>query len=209
MKKLIRGIVEFHENRREDFAETFSQLALGQHPDALFIVCSDSRVAVNVFASTDPGDLFVLRNIGNVVPPPGDPGGTGAAAAISFALDQLRVRDIVICGHSDCGAIRAHCHGRENLPEGPLKAWLEIGTKELPLGLDPAETSRRNVLLQIEHLKSYPAVEQAMARGDLSLHGLWFDIRQADVLYYEKEPDRWTVLDGVSGRRILGRLETR
>jgi len=108
VKKLIQGIIQFHETRRQGYEETFSKLALGQKPDALFIACSDSRVAVNVFASTDPGDLFVLRNVGNLVPPFGQPGGTGTAAAVDFAVDHLKVKDIIICGHSDCGAMHAH-----------------------------------------------------------------------------------------------------
>src|SRR5579859_6420974 len=109
MKKLIQGIIQFHETRRLGLEEAFSKLALSQKPDALFIACSDSRVAANVFASTDPGDLFVLRNVGNLVPPYGNPGGTGTAAAVDFAVEKLGVRNIIVCGHSDCGAMHAHC----------------------------------------------------------------------------------------------------
>jgi hypothetical protein len=106
MNKLIRGIIQFRETQRDGLIETFRGLALGQQPDALFIACSDSRMAVNVFASTNPGDLFVLRNVGNLVPPYGHPGATGTAAAVEFAVDSLRVRHIIVCGHSDCGAMR-------------------------------------------------------------------------------------------------------
>lgn len=208
MEKLIRGIVEFRETRREGFAETFRKLALGQQPDALFIVCSDSRMAVNVFASTDPGDLFVLRNVGNLVPPYGHPGGTGTAAAVDYAVETLGVRDIIVCGHSDCGAMRAHCQGHENLPEGPLKAWLELGATA-EAGADPSEASRRNVLAQLEHLEGYPSVRRAKQERGLCLHGLWFEIRHVDVLYYEKADRRWTVVDAVEGERILSELGAR
>lgn len=205
MKKLIRGILQFRETRREGLAETFSKLALGQKPDALFIACSDSRMAVNVFASTDPGDLFVLRNVGNLVPPFGHPGGAGTAAAVDFAVDTLQVRDIIVCGHSDCGAIRALCGGHAALHDGPLKDWLGMGASDVPPGQDPSETSRRNVLAQLEHLKGYPSVAHAMAERGLKLHGLWFDIRQLDVLYYEEAASKWTILDGADGERILQR----
>lgn len=208
MKKLIRGIIQFRETRREGFTETFNKLALGQKPDALFIACSDSRMAVNVFASTDPGDLFVLRNVGNLVPPYGHPGGTGTAAAVDFAVDNLGVSDIIVCGHSDCGAMHAHCQGTDKLPEGPLKSWLAMGATVEVSGLDTSEVSRRSVLAQIEHLRGYPSVIRAMTDRGLGLHGLWFDIRHLDVLYHEQATSQWVVLDAVSGGRILSQLHS-
>src|SRR2546430_16686177 len=106
MKKLIQGIVEFRHKVRPDYRETFAHLALGQAPDTLFIACSDSRVVPNAFASADPGDLFVIRNVGNLIAPAD---GTGVsvsdeseAAAIEFAVLTLKVRDVIVCGHSEC-----------------------------------------------------------------------------------------------------------
>jgi carbonic anhydrase len=213
MKKLIRGILQFRETQRDGLAETFAKLALGQKPDALFIACSDSRMAVNVFASSDPGDLFVLRNVGNLAPPYGHPGGTGTAAAVDFAIEKLRVRDIIVCGHSNCGAIEAVCQGRDALPDGPLKDWLDMGAIDIATitkgpGLDKAEASRQNVLIQLEHLRGYPSVARAIAERGLHLHGLWFDIRHLDVLYYEESAAQWTVLDAASGERILSKIAT-
>ena len=207
MEKLIRGILQFRETRRSELAETFSQLALGQKPDALFVACSDSRMAVNVFASTDPGDLFVLRNVGNLVPPYGHSGAAGTAAAVDFAVEKLMVRDIIVCGHSDCGAMHAHAQGVESLADGPLRTWLEMGATGEALASDPSETSRRNVLAQLEHLSGYPSVLRAMEERNLQLHGLWFDIRHLDVLYFENAADRWTVLDAADGERILEQIE--
>jgi carbonic anhydrase len=207
MKKLIQGIIQFRKTKRQDFAETFSKLALGQKPDALFFACSDSRMAVNVFASTDPGDLFVVRNVGNLVPPYGHPGGTGTAAAVDFAIHNLRVGNIIVCGHSDCGAMHALCQGPETLPKGALREWLEMGATGEGKGLDPNEVSRRNVLAQLEHLKGYPSVSHAIAERRLGLHGIWFDIRHLDVLYYEEVAQEWTLLDETEGERIMGRLE--
>lgn len=206
MKKLINGILHFRETRRDALTDTFAKLALGQKPDALFIACSDSRMAVNVFASSDPGDLFVLRNVGNLAPPFGHPGGTGTAAAVDYAVDILRVRDIIVCGHSDCGAIAALCRGRDALPEGPLKEWLDVGAGGKALDSDPAEASRRNVLLQLEHLRGYASVARAIEERDLRLHGMWFDIRHVDVLYFDDAAGEWSVLDRAEGERILAQL---
>src|SRR5438045_8780417 len=111
MRKLIRGIIEFRKNRRPEYIETFARLALGQAPDTLFIACSDSRVAANVFASTEPGDMFVIRNVGNLIPRYQE--GTEAphfgaeAAAIQFGLANLPITDVVVCGHSECDAMGA------------------------------------------------------------------------------------------------------
>jgi len=207
MKKLIRGIIAFRETRREGYAETFRKLALGQKPDALFVACSDSRMAVNVFASTDPGDLFVVRNVGNLVPPYGHPVAQGTAAAVDFAVEQLGVADIIVCGHSDCGAMHAHCQGADRLPKGPLRTWLEAGATA-PTGTDVSEASRRNVLAQLDHLAEYPSVVRAVASRRLRLHGIWFDIPRMDVLYYEQTALRWCLLDAEEGERILARLDS-
>ena len=115
MKKLIQGIVSFRQNLRPSYKERFAKLAQGQNPDALFIACSDSRVVPNLFASTDPGNLFVIRNVGNIIPPCNATGLSIAdeseLAAIEYAIDVLKVKDIIICGHSDCGAINAILNG--------------------------------------------------------------------------------------------------
>src|SRR6266849_3687264 len=125
MRKLVQGIVEFRRSRRPDYAETFSRLALRQKPDALYIACSDSRVAINVFASTEPGDLFVVRNPGNIVSPAAPDGlsvgDESEAAAIEFAVGQLEVRDIIVCGHSSCGAMSALLRGREDVSAPHLR----------------------------------------------------------------------------------------
>src|SRR5437764_10442024 len=119
MKKLIHGILDFRKNVLPSRREKFAQLAIGQAPDVLFITCSDSRVAPNWFASTDPGELFVVRNIGNLVPPCGldgrAEGETSVAAAIEFSQALPSVKDIVICGHSGCGAIHAISNGLDKL----------------------------------------------------------------------------------------------
>ena len=205
MKKLIKGIMEFRETRREQVKELFAQLALGQSPDCLFIACSDSRVAVNVFASTDPGDLFVVRNLGNIMPPSPDTG--SAVAALEFALGSLKVSNIVVCGHSDCGAMRALAQDHDHLSKTPMGNWLRHAKCATDEGFqDQNELSQRNVALQLENLRSHPLVQEREAAGKLKLHGLWFNIRTADVYYLENPPLGFVLIDNNEGQRILERL---
>lgn len=199
----------------------FARLALGQTPDALYIGCSDSRVAVNVFASTDPGDLFVIRNVGNLVPPCASDGYSTAdeseAAAIEFALGTLNVSNIIVCGHSECGAMQALAAGREKIKDKNLRSWLRHGEKGLEdlssLGDSGKVLSRHNrlsqvnVLRQIEHLKTYPIINERLKAGTLILHGWWFELNQADVYAYEESKGQFVLLDEEEAQRILARLE--
>ncbi len=206
MKKLIRGIVEFRQKTRPEHRETFARLALGQSPDTLLVACSDSRVAPNVFASTEPGDLFVIRNVGNLIPPCGPANDEAEAAAIEFATAALRVTDIIVCGHSDCGAMRA-------LLDGPtaatphLQAWLRHAGDAHRQVKDPSRLSQLNVLLQLEHLRTYPGVRERLEAGRLRLHAWWFDIGQAEVLSYDAKAGRFVVIDEAEASRLLARLE--
>lgn len=208
MKKLLAGIAEFREKVRPSYREKFARLALGQSPDCLLFACTDSRVVPNVFASTDPGDLFVVRNVGNLVPPCGPDGRSmtdrSEGAAIEFALNMLGVKDIVVCGHSECGAMRAMLDGKvpDNAPN--LREWLEVGrgavdrmggTDGVGAELAPYNRlSQLNVLQQLDHLLSYPAVAARVEAGTLGLYGWWFDLEQAEVLAYDGLAGRFTPL---------------
>jgi carbonic anhydrase len=204
MKKLIQGIVEFRRTRRADVKDLFAQLALGQSPDCLFIACSDSRVAANVFASTDPGDLFVVRNLGNIMPPWPDRGST--VAALAYALETLQVRHVVVCGHSDCGAIRQLAQGMPGSGT-PLDAWVQHASAAKADGLaDLDQISKRNVAVQLDNLRTHPLVRERESQGKLQLHGIWFHIRQAEVYYLESPPLGFTLIDETEGQRILARL---
>ncbi len=205
MKKLIQGIMDFRNTRREAMRETFAQLALGQDPDCLFIACSDSRVAVNVFASTDPGDLFVVRNLGNIIPPSPDRG--SAVAALEFSLGTLKVGHIIVCGHSDCGAMRHLAENPHALDDTPLGSWLKHAQQAAVGGFaDQDSLSKLNVAHQIENLRSYKEVRDREAAGTLKLHGIWFNIRSAEVQYLEKAPHEFVVIDDFEGKKILDRL---
>jgi len=209
--------MDFRKNRRPEYKETFARLALGQSPDALFIACSDSRVAANLFASTEPGDLFVLRNVGNLIPRADAKGvpdrDSSVAAAIEFASIGLKVRDIVVCGHSECGAMKALAEHRDVGPA--LGAWLshakdplrrlEAGAR-MKADLAPHNhLSQLNVLQQLEHLRSYPIIRERIESGTLRLSAWWFDIAQAEVSAYEDSAERFVVIDEAEGARLLKR----
>lgn len=221
MKKLILGIVEFRRKVQAGYREAFGRLAVGQSPDTLFIACSDSRVVPNTFASTNPGDLFVLRNMGNLIPPCDEHGialsDESEAAAIEFSIDTLNVNNIIVCGHSECGAMRALIGDRQKVQLPNLKNWLRHGDEAVlrlqsGLALDSTlsahnQLSQVNVLLQIEHIKSYPAVRKRIEEGKLGVHGWWFDIARADVYAYEEPLNRFVLIDEVEAERLLEQFE--
>jgi len=220
MKKLVKGIVEFRKNILPQYRDTFVKLSSGQSPDTLFVACSDSRVVPNLFASTDPGDLYVVRNVGNLIPPCND-GGVSAdkstAAAIEFAIENLNISDIIICGHSECGAMQSLIAGRENIAPPNLCAWLTHGENALRLleknkGFAPElelhnRLSQLNVLQQIENLKTYPLIKTRIANNQLKLHGWWFELKHADVYAYETVENKFVLIDEQEAHRILQALE--
>jgi len=221
VKRLIRGIVEFRKNIRPGYRETFARLALGQSPDALLIACSDSRVAPNLFASTEPGDLFVIRNAGNLIAPCGADGlsmsDESEAAAIEFSTMALNVSDIIVCGHSECGAMRILTEGKKDLPAPHLHAWLrhaEGAARQVREGARMKSelalhnhVSQFNVLHQLEHLRTYPVVRERLESRRLRLHGWWFDIAQAEVLAYEEQSRQFVIIDDAEADRIISRLD--
>jgi len=221
MKKLIKGITDFRKNSLVEYRNKFAKLALQQYPDALFVACCDSRVVPNVFASSDPGDLFVLRNIGNLIPPY-QPNSKAAcqidvsvAATIEFSLLSLNVQDIIICGHSECGAMRSLIeHNTCQLPA--LNAWWEYAAssyrrfKNVSLqntDLTPCNLlSRINVLQQLDNLKTYPLVMERLQSNKLKIHGWWFDLATADVYYYEQKTKAFFLIDEEEAKNLLTSL---
>lgn len=218
MKKLIQGIVEFRKNLTEESRALFAKLALGQKPDTLFIACSDSRVVPNLFASTNPGDLFVLRNIGNLIPPLSSSSqDSSASAVIEFAVFSLNVSDIVVCGHSECGAMHALTHGAIDPSCPHLKSWLKHGEESLnkvrngmvitPSLSEDNQVSQVNVLQQMEHVASYPFIRERVEKKQLRIHGWWFDIAKADVYCYEKALNQFVLIEGQEANLIFERLQ--
>jgi carbonic anhydrase len=217
MKKLVRGILNFRKNVRPGALENFAQLALGQKPDAIMFACSDSRVAPNVFASTDPGDLFVVRNVGNIVPPNlainrQSAIESVAGAALEFSTGVFGVSNIIVCGHSECGAMRA-IYEQSASKVGPnITEWLKNGESNLSASADIEfdknlsdinKLSQLNVLRQLEHLLTYPDVSTRVDAGRLRVHGWWFDIGNAEVLVFDRSKKRFIVLDDESAKSLL------
>lgn len=194
MKDLFAGVRHFRQNVFHTQQELFQELSQGQAPQTLFITCSDSRVNPNLITHTDPGDLFVIRNAGNLVPAYGVPTG-GEEATIEFALQALGVRHIVICGHSGCGAMKGLLTP-EALTEMPSVArWLRHAeaTRRLVKAKYPEVSgddllrvaTEENVLTQIENLQTHPAVAVAMAKDSLSIHAWVYEIASGDVRAYD------------------------
>lgn len=195
MQKLIEGLHKFKAEVFNSQQDIFKPLVDGQRPEALFITCSDSRIAPNLLTQTNPGELFIMRNAGNLVPSYGALG-SGEAATIEFAVLGLGVRHIIVCGHTQCGAMKALL-APESLGDAPaMRAWLEShgeatrrvvsecyahleGPARLTLAVE------ENVLTQIEHLRTHPAVRARIARGALSLHGWVYKIETGDVFQYD------------------------
>ena len=215
MKKLIKGIVDFRKNFSEDYRSKFSKLALQQFPDALFVACCDSRVVPNIFASSDPGDLFVLRNIGNLIPPcccehkiNNHQEDISVAATIEFSLLGLNVQDIIICGHSECGAMQTlidNESANNNCSQlKSLNTWLSYANpsyerfKNIDLknhSLSPCNLlSRINVLQQLDNLKTYPLVEDRLRNNKLRIHGWWFDLTDANVYSYDHKSEEFSLI---------------
>lgn len=208
MEKLVRGIIDFRRRVLPTCRDKFEELAKGQYPDTLFITCSDSRVAPNWFASTDPGDLFVVRNVGNILPACGESGVTtgdvSEFAAVEFALQNLNVSHIIVCGHSECGAMNAVV-GKPDLQSFPhLKSWLrnaDAGFRKLSQGLTfnsslsrVNQLSQINVLEQIQNLKTYPLIQKKLEQKKLQLHGWWFDIAKADVYQFDESVNKFVLI---------------
>src|SRR6476469_1652001 len=220
MRELIAGIAEFREKLLPQYAERFRARASGQSPDTLMITCSDSRVVPDLLASTHPGDLFTMRNVGNLIPPATAEGvSTGdlsEASAIEYAVLVLKVSNIVVCGHSECGAMKAVYTRNAKLKAPNLDKWLYHANNaafrlehEGPLDerLKPHDQlSQLNVLVQLEHLMTYPIVHQQVAAGELALSGWWFDIATGDMYSYERARRSFGLIDRAMAERMIAQI---
>lgn len=192
MNDLVTGFLRFRANAFQQRTGLFQELAKAQSPGALFIACSDSRVVPELVTQQEPGDLFVIRNAGNIVPSFGpEPG--GVSASVEYAVAVLGVRDIVICGHSDCGAMTAVAH-RHDLSHLPAVAnWLRYADTAKAINDSRSYQSdsekvdslaHDNVVAQLVNLRTHPCVALALSQGKLTLHGWVYDIEcgQIDAL---------------------------
>jgi len=212
IQQLVAGIHHFQSHVVHPQREWYERLADGQNPEALFITCSDSRIDPNLITQTAPGDLFILRNAGNLVPSYGMTAG-GEVATIEFAVTGLGVTDIIVCGHSHCGAMKALLHP-EYVAEMPSVAdWLKHAeatrrivkskyghlTGEALLEV----TIEENVVFQLEHLQTHPAVAVGLAQNQLRLHAWVYEIESGEVYSYDAQSAQFRRLSDVSGSERL------
>jgi carbonic anhydrase len=192
VNELIGRVFNFEKTLFPASSELFGQLTThGQSPKALIISCSDSRVVPEHIVQAEPGDLFVCRNAGNIVPPYSSQNG-GVTSTVEYAVAALGVRDIIVCGHSDCGAMKALSDptGLEAMPN--VAAWLKHGAaaesivSTIHTDLTGKERVRaialENIIAQLSHLRTHPSVAAGIARGEITLHGWFVDIHAGQVL---------------------------
>jgi carbonic anhydrase len=201
MQRLIEGVHKFQKDEFGNYRKLFRKLSQeGQNPHTLFITCSDSRVLAELITQSKPGDLFVVKNVGNIVPPANVTGDTNStAAAIEFAVETLRVSDIVICGHSQCGAITQLLDRKPVSNSTPhLRDWLKLASPVLEtINKDYAHLSEgaaketaaaeENVLFGLDSLHSYPCVQDRLMDGSWRLHGWFFKIATAELFAFDPE----------------------
>ncbi|MDX1298340.1 MAG: carbonic anhydrase [Pseudomonas sp.] len=195
LQSIVDGFKRFRTEIFPQEEELFKKLATAQNPRAMFITCADSRVVPELITQSSPGDLFVSRNVGNVVPPYGQMMG-GVSTAIEYAVMALGVQHIIICGHSDCGAMKAVLDptGLERMPT--VKAWLrhaEVAKTVVADNCGCADhntlgiLTEENVVAQLDHLRTHPSVASRMASGQVFIHGWVYNIETCEIKAYDAE----------------------
>lgn len=206
---IVNGYEEFRDKKFKKYQNRFVDLVKeGQKPKVLFISCCDSRVTPNLFTNTDPGDMFIVRNIGNMVAPYSpDNDYHSTAAAIEYAVSVLHVSDIIVCGHSHCGAIDGlYKDMRDDEEFVHVKKWLELGMRAkdyVSLTMPNANhkqkleaTEKISVVFQLFNLLTYPKVEELVNDGKLSLRGWYYKIKTGELEYYDDESCDFKPLEG-------------
>ena len=219
MKRLLQGYDKFRREVFPQLKDSFRLLSDRQSPDTLFITCADSRVVPNLIVQADPGDIFICRNVGNVVPPHGQMPG-GVSSTIEYAVAILKVRQGVVCGHSDCGAIRAILppNRAESFSRLPLTAkWLgfvEPAWKHLEPGVPADDINalhkaliHANVIAQVENLKTHPEVARALGEGAVRVHGWYYDILTGGIETWDEQERSFIPLEQTAERESAGAKE--
>nr|WSZ96610.1 carbonic anhydrase [Streptomyces sp. NBC_00857] len=188
MKSLIDNARSFSAQVAERHEE-FRELAAGQAPEVLFITCSDSRVIPSLITGARPGELFELRTAGNIVPQYDEERPSGETATIEYALRVLGVRDIIVCGHSHCGAVGALVHGTDLSALPAVRGWLDHGVSGLPSDNGLAHAVRHHAATQLDTLREYPAVQERLAEGTLSLHAWYYEVDTGSISTHQPELD--------------------
>ena len=199
VEKFLGGVSRFQKHVYPKHQDLFEKLALGQRPEALFITCADSRIDPCMLTQTKPGELFICRVIGNIVPPYPDALG-GVSATVEYAVGVLRVPEVIVCGHTDCGVMKGALNPEAFEAYPTVAAWLRYAhvehrepepSPEFVLAL-----AERNVAAQLKNLRSHPTVAARLEEGDLVLHGWVYHIGPGTVTAYEEESRKFLPLGG-------------
>ncbi len=204
MKRLIQGVHKFQNGAFHRNRELYLKLSKQQNPHTLFVTCSDSRVIPNLITQSEPGDIFVIRNAGNMIPPYSE-GVSGEGATLEYAVRALSVKEIVVCGHSECGAMRALVD--PTMTEGlPLvRSWLKNASRTAEIMATQYETRpeedrlniaiQENVLVQLENIKTYPFIAEEIEREGINLYAWVYKIPTGEVYQFDYEVEQFIPLE--------------
>lgn len=204
VEKLIRGVKSFQEGQLHSFKQLFRELATQQTPETLFITCSDSRIDTNLLTQAKAGDLFIIRNAGNIVPPYGAANG-GEEATVEYAVTALDVKDIIVCGHSRCGAMGGLLHPDALHDMPAVQAWLRHAESTRRIIRENyadftgdallTATVEENVLTQLDNLRTHPSVAAKLVRREIQIHGWVYEIETGDVWSFHREKGQFVPLE--------------
>jgi carbonic anhydrase len=207
--RILKGLSRFQKNVYPKHRDLFQKLALGQRPEALFITCADSRIDPCMLTQTKPGDLFISRVIGNIVPPYPDAIG-GVSATIEYAVGVLGMPDVIVCGHTDCGVLKGVLNPEPLEPLTSVTAWLKYAqparkaVAQHEKKLSDLEfllaVTERNVIEQLGNLRTHPSVAARLEQGDLRLHGWVYDLGEGVVTSYDSEKAAFVPLESPKPR---------
>jgi carbonic anhydrase len=205
MKTIINGFLQFKKDVFPQKRKLFQDLANGQNPMALFVTCADSRIVPELITQSQPGDLFICRTVGNQIPPYGAAGESGVASSVEYAVQVLGVQDIIVCGHTDCGAMKALLRPEKMASLPATRAWLRNAdaahsvvrenysevSEDALLDL----ISKENVIAQLENVKTHPVVAARIARAELQLHGWLYHIHSGEITAFDIGTGQFVPLD--------------
>jgi carbonic anhydrase len=209
MINLVDGFLKFKKEVFPAKRMLYRELASDQKPHALFITCGDSRVVPNLILQSEPGELFLCRTVGNQVPPHGSPAEGGVASSIEYAVQVLGVKQIIVCGHSDCGAMKAVLHPEKAAALPATTAWLRTAAAARSAVIENYPSvndevllhllTEENIVAQLEHVKTHPVVAARLARGDLELHGWLYHIHSGEITAYRAQTGSFAPLGRGAG----------
>jgi carbonic anhydrase len=202
-ERLVHGVERFRRDRLTRYGPIFDRLATGQNPHTLLITCADSRISPNLITSTDPGELFIVRNVGNLVPTADSPLAASVASAIEYAVGVLNVTDVIVCSHSGCGAMRALIG--QDVPRGlpSVHRWLKEAwpmLERLPAESTAEEAAMLSARVQLENALTYPLLREKVEAGEVRLHAWFYDVGRSELLEWDADSGRYLPL-GVAAEK--------